>query len=406
MPEAVIVDAVRSPIGRAFKGSLTGIRPDDLGAFIVDALLERNQEVDPGSVDDLIVGCGLPQGEQAYNIGRAIAMLSRLPIQVTGATVARYCASSLNSIAIAADAIKAGNADTYIAAGVEHVSRVGMWSEDGLPQLFNAFKEQAPEGMKENIPMPAWKNPQLNGEDGRPDLYIAMGQTAENVAEKYGVSREDQDKYAQRSQELAVKSQEDGFFDREIVAVDVNGASVAKDDGPRASSTLEKLAELKPAFRDGGTVTAGNSCPLNDGAAAVLLTSDEKAKELGLKPKARVLGWATGGLEPEIMGVAPIPAVRNVLEKTGMTIDDIDVVELNEAFAAQVIPIMDELNIPLEKLNTHGGAIALGHPFGMTGARIMTTLLNVMETDDKQIGLETMCVAGGQGFAMVVERLN
>ena len=406
MPEAVIVDAVRSPIGRAFKGSLTGIRPDDLGAFVVDALLDRNQEVDPGSVDDLIVGCGLPQGEQSYNIGRAISMLSRLPIQVTGATVARYCASSLNSIAIAADAIKAGNADTYIAAGVEHVSRVGMWSEDGLPQLFNAFKEQAPEGMKENIPMPDWKNSLLNGEDGRPDLYIAMGQTAENVAEKYSVSREDQDRYAQRSQELAVRSQEDGFFDREIVAVDIDGNSVAKDDGPRASSTYEKLSELKPAFREGGTVTAGNSCPLNDGAAAVLLTSDEKAKELGLKPKARVLGWATGGLEPEIMGVAPIPAVQNVLKKVGMTIDDIDVVELNEAFAAQVIPIMNELNIPLEKLNTHGGAIALGHPFGMTGARIMTTLLNVMETDDKQIGLETMCVAGGQGFAMVVERLN
>ena len=406
MPEAVIVDAVRSPIGRAFKGSLTGIRPDDLGAFVVDALLDRNPDVDPGSVQDLIVGCGLTQGEQGYNIGRAISMLSRLPLHVTGATVARYCASSLNAIAIAADAIRAGNADTYIAAGVEHVSRVGMWSENGLPQLFDALAAQVPEGMKENLPMPDWKNPLLNGEDGRPDLYIDMGQTAENVAEKYDVKREDMDKYAQRSQELAVKSQEDGFFDHEIVAVDVNGTSVTKDDGPRASSTYEKLAELKPAFRENGRVTAGNSCPLNDGAAAVLLTSDDKAKELGLKPKARVLGWATGGLEPELMGVAPIEAIANVLKRVGMTIDDIDVVELNEAFAAQVIPIMDECNIPLEKLNTHGGAIALGHPFGMTGARIMTTLLNVMETDDKQIGLETMCVAGGQGFAMVVERLN
>jgi acetyl-CoA C-acetyltransferase len=406
MPEAVIVDAVRSPIGRAFKGSLVGIRPDDLTAFIVDSLLDRNPEVDPGSVDDLICGCGLPQGEQGYNIGRAVAMLSRLPVHVTGATVARYCASSLNSIAIAADAIKAGNADTYVAAGVEHVSRVGMWSENGLPQLFQAFKDQAPEGMKENIPMPEWKNPELDGHDGRPDLYIEMGQTAENVAEKYDVSREDMDRYAQRSQELAVKSQEDGFFAREIIPVEVNGNTVEKDDGPRASSTYEKLAELKPAFRENGRVTAGNSCPLNDGAAAVLLTSDEKAQELGLKPKARVLGWATGGLEPEIMGVAPIEAVGNVLKKLDMTIDDIDVVELNEAFAAQVIPIMDECKIPLEKLNTHGGAIALGHPFGMTGARIMTTLLNVMETDDKQIGLETMCVAGGQGFAMVVERLN
>jgi acetyl-CoA C-acetyltransferase len=406
MPEAVIVDAVRSPIGRAFKGSLTGIRPDDLGAYIVDALLERNPDVDPGSVDDLICGCGLPQGEQSYNIGRAISMLSRLPVHVTGATVARYCASSLNSIAIAADAIKAGNADTYIAAGVEHVSRVGMWSEDGLPQLFGAFKQQAPDSMKDQIPMPDWKNPKLNGEDGRTDLYIAMGQTAENVAEKYDVSREDMDKYAQRSQELAVKSQEDGFFEREIVPVEIDGTTVSKDDGPRADSTYEKLASLKPAFRENGRVTAGNSCPLNDGAAAVLLTSDEKAKELGLEPKARILGWATGGLEPEIMGVAPIEAVGNVLKRVGMTIDDIDVVELNEAFAAQVIPIMDECKIPLEKLNTHGGAIALGHPFGMTGARIMTTLLNVLETDDKQIGLETMCVAGGQGFAMVVERLK
>jgi acetyl-CoA C-acetyltransferase len=406
MPEAVIVDAIRSPIGRAFKGSLTGIRPDDLGAYIVDALLDRNPDVDPGTVNDLICGCGLPQGEQSYNIGRAISMLSRLPVHVTGATVARYCASSLNAIAIAADAIKAGNADTYIAAGVEHVSRVGMWSEDGLPQLFGAFKQQAPEAMRDQIPMPEWKNPKLNGEDGRPDLYIAMGQTAENVADKYDVSREDMDRYAQRSQELAVQSQESGFFDNEIVPVEFNGTSVSKDDGPRASSTYEKLAELKPAFRENGRVTAGNSCPLNDGAAAALLMSDERASELGLKPKARVLGWATGGLAPELMGVAPIEAVKNVLRKVGMTIDDIDAVELNEAFAAQVIPIMDEVGIPLEKLNAHGGAIALGHPFGMTGARIMATLLNVMETDDKQIGLETMCVAGGQGFAMVVERLN
>jgi acetyl-CoA C-acetyltransferase len=406
MPEAVIVDAIRSPIGRAFKGSLTGIRPDDLGAYVVDALLDRNPDVDPNTVDDLICGCGLPQGEQSYNIGRAISMLSRLPVHVTGATVARYCASSLNAIAIAADAIKAGNADTYIAAGVEHVSRVGMWSEDGLPQLFGAFKQQAPEPMRDQIPMPEWKNPKLNGEDGRPDLYIAMGLTAENVADKYDVQREDMDEYAQRSQELAVKSQESGFFDNEIVPLEFNGTSVSKDDGPRADSTIERLASLKPAFRENGRVTAGNSCPLNDGAAATLLMSDERAKELGLNPKARVLGWATAGLAPEIMGVAPIEAVKNVLTKVGMTIDDIDVVELNEAFAAQVIPIMDKVGIPLEKLNTHGGAIALGHPFGMTGARIMATLLNVMETDDKQIGLETMCVAGGQGFAMVVERLN
>src|SRR4051794_17174411 len=406
MPEAVIVDAVRSPIGRAFKGSLVGIRPDDLGAFIVDSLLDRNEAVSPDMVDDLICGCGLPQGEQSYNIGRAIAMLSRLPVHVTGATVARYCASSLNSIAIAADAIKAGNADVYVAAGVEHVSRVGMWSEDGLPQLVNALKQNAPEEMRDQIPTPDWKNPLLNGEDGRPDLYIAMGQTAENVADKYDVSREDMDKFAQRSQELAVKSQEDGFFEREIVPVKLpDGTEVGKDDGPRASSTLEKLSELPEAFGGGG-VTAGNSCPLNDGAAAVLVMSDTKAKELGLTPRAKIVTAATWGNEPEFMGVAPIGAIKKALDRAGMTIDDVGTVELNEAFAAQVIPIMDECDIPLEKLNTHGGAIALGHPFGMTGARIMGTLLNVMETDDHQVGIETMCVAGGQGNAMIVERLN
>src|SRR3954465_13062292 len=407
MPEAVIVDAVRSPIGRAFKGSLTGIRPDDLGAYIVDALLDRNPGVDPDTVDDLICGCGLPQGEQSYNVGRAIAMLSRLPAHVTGATVARYCASSLNAIAIAADAIKAGNADTYIAGGVEPVSRVGMWSEHGLPRLFDALKAQAPEGMKENLPMPDWKNPKLNGEDGRPDLYIEMGQTAENVAERYDVQREDMDKYAQRSQELAVQSQESGFFDREIVAIkDAEGNEVVKDDGPRASSTLEKLASLEPAFREGGKVTAGNSCPLNDGAAAVLVMSAEKAKELGLKPRARIITAATAALEPEIMGVAPIGAIRKVLDRAGMSIEDVDPAELNGAFAAQVIPVMAECDIPVEKMNPHGGAIALGHPFGMTGARIMTTLINGLETDDKTIGLETVWVAGGRGEAMLVERLN
>src|SRR3954447_26339792 len=405
MPDAVIVDAVRSPIGRAFKGSLTQIRPDDLGAYVVDQLLERNPDVDPGSIEDLICGCGIPQGEQSYNIGRILVLLSRLPDSVTGTTVNRYCASSLQAIRIAAHAVMAGEGDAYIAAGVEHVSRVGMWSENGLPQLMGVLQQQAPEGVE--IPQPDWHNPKLNGEDGRTNAYIDMGLTAENVADKYDVKREDMDEYAQRSQELAVKSRDEGFFDREIVEVELpDGSSVSKDDGPRADSTVEKLASLKPAFREDGRVTAGNSCPLNDGAAAALLMSEERANELGLKPKAKVLGWATGGLAPEIMGVAPIEAVKNVLKKVGMTMDDIDVVELNEAFAAQVIPIMDECNIPLDKLNTHGGAIALGHPFGMTGARIMATLLNVMETDDKQIGLETMCVAGGQGFAMVVERLN
>jgi acetyl-CoA C-acetyltransferase len=387
MPEAVIVDAVRTPIGRAFKGSLTQIRPDDMTAYVIDQLLERNPDVDPKSVADVICGCGMTQGEQAYNIGRIAVLLSeKLSDETTGATVARYCASSLNAIQIAADTIRAGTNDVMIAAGVESVSRAGPNSEATLPDT---------------------QNPKLRGENGTPNAYISMGETAENVAEKFGVKREDMDEYAKRSQDLAVQSQEEGFFDREIIAVETpDGASVSKDDGPRPNTTIEKLSQLQPAFREGGSVTAGNSCPLNDGAAAVLVTSDEKAKELGLKPRARVIASATSGLEPEIMGVAPIGAIHNVLQKAGMTIGDVDVVELNEAFAAQVIPIMEKCEIPLEKLNPHGGAIALGHPFGMTGARIMTTLLNDLETDDKQIGLETMCVAGGQGFAMIVERLN
>jgi acetyl-CoA C-acetyltransferase len=407
MPEAVIVDAVRSPIGRAFKGSLTSIRPDDLGAYVVDQLLERNPDVAPDSIEDLICGCGLPQGEQSFNIGRILVLLSRLPDSVTGTTVHRYCASSLQAIRIAAHAVMAGEGDAYIAAGVEHVSRVGMWSENGLPQLMGALKQQAPEGVRDNIPQADFQNEKLNGQDGRTNAYIEMGMTAENVAERWDVKREAMDEYAQRSQELAVKSRDSGFFDREIVAVELpDGSTVEKDDGPRADSTLEKLASLKPAFKEDGRVTAGNSCPLNDGAAAVLVMSDTRAKELGLKPRARVIASATSGLEPEIMGVAPIGAIRNVLSRAGMTMDDVDVVELNEAFAAQVIPIMDECDIPLEKLNPHGGAIALGHPFGMTGARIMTTLLNDLESDDKTIGLETMCVAGGQGMAMLIERLN
>ncbi|HEX4760366.1 MAG TPA: acetyl-CoA C-acyltransferase, partial [Thermoleophilaceae bacterium] len=394
MPDAVIVDAVRSPIGRAFKGSLTQIRPDDLGAYVVDQLLERNPDVDPGSIEDLICGCGIPQGEQSYNIGRILVLLSRLPDSVTGTTVNRYCASSLQAIRIAAHAVMAGEGEAYIAAGVEHVSRVGMWSENGLPQLMGVLQQQAPDGME--IPQPDFHNPKLNGEDGRTDAYIEMGMTAENVADKYDVARDDMDRYAQRSQELAVKSRDEGFFDREIVPIELpDGSSVDKDDGPRADSTFEKLQSLKPAFKEDGRVTAGNSCPLNDGAAAVLVMSDARANELGLKPRARIVASATSGLEPEIMGVAPIGAIKNVLKRAGMTMDDVDVVELNEAFAAQVLPIMDECDIPLEKMNPHGGAIALGHPFGMTGARIMSTLLNVIETDDKAVGIESMCVAGG-----------
>ncbi|HYN50937.1 MAG TPA: acetyl-CoA C-acyltransferase [Thermoleophilaceae bacterium] len=388
MPRAVIVDAVRTPIGRAFKGSLAQLRPDEMGAFVVDALLDRNPEVDPALVEDVVCGVGLPQGLQGFNMGRIIALLSeRLPLGTNGVTVSRYCASSLESIRQAANAVEAGQGEAYIAAGVEWVSRYNESVEGARPQD---------------------QNEHLQGKNGDPDAYISMGLTAENVADRYEVSRADMDKYAQRSQELAVESQENGFFDREIVEVTLpDGTTIAKDDGPRASSSLEKLSQLDPVFReDGGKVTAGNSCPLNDGAAAALVMSDVKAQELGCKPRARIITSATAAIEPEYMGVAPIGAIGKVLERAGMKIDDVDAVELNEAFAAQVIPIMSECDIPLEKLNRHGGAIALGHPFGMTGARIMTTLLNGLESDDGAIGLETMCVAGGQGQAMLVERLN
>lgn len=387
MPEAVIVDAVRTPVGRAFKGSLASLRPDETLAFVVDQLLERNPDVDPASVEELIAGCGLPQGLQANNIARIAVLLSgKLGQSTNGSTVSRYCASGLDAIRNAANAVVAGQGDVYIAGGVEFVSR------------YNAAQEAAhPEDQNEN----------LQGNNGQPNAYIAMGLTAENVAERYGVSREDQDRYAQRSQERAVAAQEAGVFDREIVPVTLaDGTVVSKDDGPRASSTYEKLATLEPAFKPGGTVTAGNSCPLNDGAAAALIMSAEKAAELGLKPRARVITAATWGNEPEYMGVAPIGAIKKALDRAGMSASDIDVTELNEAFAAQVLPIASEVGIDLDTLNPHGGAIALGHPFGMTGVRIMTTLLNDLETLDKSIGLETMCVAQGQGEALIVERLN
>ena len=386
MPEAVIVDTIRTPIGRAFKGSLAQLRPEEMGAFVVDQLLERNPGVDPALIEDVFCGVGMPQGLEAFNIGRIISLLSeKLPKEVNGVTVSRYCSSSLDAIRHAGNAIKAGEGDAYLAVGVEWVSR------------FNERTE--PAGAAD-------QNENLQGNNGQPNAYIDMGLTAVNVAEKYEVSRADMDKYAQRSQELAVKSQEDGFFDREIVPVTLpDGTVVAKDDGPRASSTLEKLAELPEAFEGGGGVTAGNSCPLNDGAAAVLLMSDSKAAELGLTPRARIVTAATYGNEPELMGVAPIGAIKKVLDRAGMTIGDVEAVELNEAFAAQVVPCRDELGIDPDKLNIHGGAIALGHPFGMTGARIMTTLINGLQTDGKRYGLETMCVGGGQGMAMIVERL-
>ncbi len=392
MPEAVIVDTVRTPIGRAFKGSLSQLRPDDTGAFVLDQLLERNPGVDPATVEEVFCGVGMPQGKQAYNLARIMVLLStKLTQATTGVTMSRYCASSLDAIRHASNAVKNGEGDIYIAAGVEFVSSFNERSEIAGSRA--AGQEDQSE--------------YLIGNDGTPNAYIDMGITAVNVAEKYGVSRDAMDDYALRSQHLAVASQEDGFFDREIVPVTLpDGTVVSKDDGPRADGgdMREKLGSLPEAFGGGG-VTAGNSCPLNDGAAAVLVMSDTKAAELGLTPRAKIITAATAGNEPELMGVAPIEAVKKLLTRANMTIDDIDTVELNEAFAAQVIPISEEVGIPMDKLNTHGGAIALGHPFGMTGARIMGTLLNVMETDDHQVGIETMCVAGGQGEAVLVERV-
>jgi acetyl-CoA C-acetyltransferase len=386
MPEAVIVDAVRTPIGRAFKGSLASLRPDETLAHVIDRVLERNPGLDPASVEEVIAGCGQPQGLQANNIARIAVLLSdKLGEQTSGSTVSRYCASGLDAIRTAANNIVAGQGEVYVAAGVEFVSRYNGAHEDANPEDRHA---------------------DLKGGDGRPDAFITMGMTAENVAERYGVSRAQQDDYAQRSQERAVDAQRRGVFDREIVPVRVNGAEVSRDDGPRPSSTLEALRTLPPAFKPGGTVTAGNSCPLNDGAAAAIVMSDTRARELGLSPRARIVTAATWGNEPEYMGVAPIGAVKRALERAGMTIADVDVYELNEAFAAQVIPIAAELGFDADKLNPHGGAIALGHPFGMTGVRIMTALLNDLEQLDATVGLETMCAAGGQGEAMIVERLT
>jgi acetyl-CoA C-acetyltransferase len=382
MPEAVIVSAARTPIGRAAKGSLVDARPDDLCAFAIKTALDKVPELPRDEIVDVMVGCGFPQERQGMNLGRRVALLAGLPETVPGTTVNRFCASSLQTIRMAFHAIRAGEGDAFVAAGVESISQV-----NGYPKSDEEL------------------HPALFG-DGAPiaNVYIPMGLTAENVAERWNVSREDMDRFAQRSQERAVAAQESGFFDREHTPYD----GAVKDDGPRASSTLEKLQQLDPVFKPGGKVTAGNSCPLNDGAAAVVVMSNTRASELDLVPRARIVASAVSGVEPEIMGVGPIEAVRGVLGRAGMTIEDVDVVELNEAFAAQVLPVCWEIGVdPFgEKLNPHGGAIALGHPYGMTGARIMNTLLNDLETLDKTVGLETMCVGGGQGMAMIVERLN
>jgi acetyl-CoA C-acetyltransferase len=393
MPEAVIVDAIRTPIGRAIKGTLRDIRADDLAAIPLRALVERNPGVDFGETDDILMGCGFPEGEQGYNIGRNAQLLAGIDHHVPAVTVSRFCASSLQTIRMAFHAIKAGEGDQYVAAGVECVSR-------GAAMTFPLM------------------NPRLDGSDGAPyNVYIPMGLTAENVAERCKVTRESQDEWAALSQQRALAARDSGHFDREIVGVDipelhdaggdvVEAHTVTRDDGPRPGTTVEKLAALKPVFKPGGTVTAGNACPLNDGAAAVLVMSADRARELGLQPRARIVASSVAAIRPEIMGLGPIPAIRAVLEAAGMTIEDMDAVEMNEAFAAQVVPCRDELGIDPDKLNINGGAIALGHPFGMTGARIMTTLLNNLDSVEGTLGLESMCVAGGMGQAMIVERLN
>jgi acetyl-CoA C-acetyltransferase len=400
MTEAVIVATARSPIGRAVKGSLVDLRPDDMSAQIVRALMAKVPQVSGDDVEDLIMGCGQPAGEAGFNIGRAVAVLSGLD-NVPGVTVNRYCSSSLQTIRMAAHAIKSGEGDCFIAAGVEAVSRYGNGASDTAPN--SIFKEAgARTAERSQGGAPIWTAPA-----GLPDLYIAMGQTAENVVQAEGVTREEMDEFAARSQQLAVANQENGFWEQEITPLTLpDGSVVSRDDGPRAGTTAEGLAGLKPVFRPDGSVTAGNACPLNDGAAAVMVMSDTRAKQLGITPLARIVASGVTGLNPEIMGLGPIEAVRQALGRAGMTMADIDLVEINEAFAAQVIPSAKHLGIPLEKLNVNGGSIALGHPFGMTGARIMTTLIHGLQAADKQYGIETMCVGGGQGMAMIVERLS
>ena len=409
MTAAVIVAYGRSPIGRARKGSLVDVRPDDLAAHVVTKVLDKVPGLDPTQIEDLICGCGLPGGEQGFNMARVIAVLlgyDHLP----GTTVNRYCSSSLQTTRMAFHAIKAGEGDVYVSAGVECVSRLAKGSSDSWPDTHNqAFAEAGQRTQRtaagEVEASGAWHDPR---EDGNiPDLYIAMGQTAENVAGLRGISREQQDEFGVRSQNLAEKAIANGFWQREIIPVTLpDGSVVSADDGPRPGTTMEKVAALKPVFRPDGTVTAGNCCPLNDGAAAVVVMSDVKAAELGITPLARIVSSGVTALSPEIMGLGPVEASRQALARAGMAIADIDLVEINEAFAAQVIPSYIDLGVDLAKLNVNGGAIALGHPFGMTGARITTTLLNSLQFHDATLGLETMCVGGGQGMAMIFERLS
>ncbi|MFG3010523.1 acetyl-CoA C-acetyltransferase [Streptomyces cinerochromogenes] len=405
MPEAVIVSTARSPIGRANKGSLKDLRPDDLTATIIQAALAKIPELDPRDIDDLMLGCGLPGGEQGHNLGRIVAVqmgMDHLP----GCTITRYCSSSLQTSRMALHAIKAGEGDVFISAGVEMVSSYRNGSSD-MPGTYNPLFAEA-QARTEAVAQQegtTWHDPR---EDGLlPDPYIAMGQTAENLARAKGITRQEMDEFGVRSQNLAEEAIKNGFWEREITPVTLpDGTVVSKDDGPRAGVTLEAVQGLKPVFRPDGLVTAGNCCPLNDGAAALVIMSDTKARELGLTPLARIVSTGVSGLSPEIMGLGPVEASKQALQRAGLTIDDIDLVEINEAFAAQVIPSYQELGIDLDKLNVNGGAIAVGHPFGMTGARITGTLINSLQWHDKQFGLETMCVGGGQGMAMVIERLS
>ncbi|PZG42278.1 acetyl-CoA C-acyltransferase [Spongiactinospora gelatinilytica] len=405
MPEAVIVATARSPIGRAFKGSLAGIRPDDLTAQMVTAALAKVPELDPAQIDDLLLGCGLPGGEQGFNMARVVSTLLGLD-GVPGTTLTRYCASSLQTTRMAFHAIKAGEGDVFVSAGVECVSRFTKGNSDSLPDTHNpVFEEAGARTSRFAQGGLTWSDPRED--DQVPDIYIAMGQTAENVAQLKGITREEQDEFGVRSQNLAEKALANGFWESDITPATLpSGEVVSKDDGPRPGTTYEKVATLKPSFRPDGTVTAGNCCPLNDGAAAVVVMSDTKAAELGITPLARIVSTGLTGLSPEIMGLGPVEASRKALAKAGMAIDDVDLVELNEAFAAQVIPSYRELGIDLDRLNVNGGAIAVGHPFGMTGARITSTLINGLRFHDKTIGLETMCVGGGQGMAMILERLS
>ncbi len=386
MAEAVIVATARSPIGRAYKGSLVDVRADNLAAHAINAVMDKVPALERSSVVDVMVGCGLTHHEQGFNLARPASLLAGMPASVPATTVNRFCASSLQTIRMAFHAIKLGEGDVYVAAGTESVSRTygkAFDSDDLNPRFTDKSRD-----------------------DYINDVYIPMGNTAENVAEKYGITRERMDEFAKRSQDRAVESQKNGFFDREIAPIEIpDGRTIAADDGPRPNTSLEKLATLPPAFKPGGRVTAGNSCPLNDGAAAVVVMSDQRAAELGLQPLARIVASAVVGLEPEFMGMGPVGAVRKVLDQAGMSLNDIDVIEINEAFAAQVLASVDQLGIDMDKLNPHGGAIALGHPFGMTGARIMGTLINDLQTLDKTMGIETMCVGGGQGMAMIIERI-